>query len=163
MSAAGDNAPGAGRPCPANVADVRSLPSDSIGKSKAGRGGWVVLTRRIQDGQGDKNGMNKGSHPANRQTGVKAVRGRPLVICQDINEGLTTSTVYRQAPRRRNVTNPSECKSLDENQHFSELDSMLLVLSVVKPLKYPLLTLKRCLHGCSLQQRDIHEARNAII
>lgn len=107
--------------------------------------------------------MNKGSHPANRQTGVKAVRGRPSVMRQDINEGPTPSTVYHQAPRQRNATNPSERKSPDANQHFSELDSMLLVLSLAKPLKYPLLTLKRSSHRCSLQQRDIHEARNAII
>lgn len=34
------------------------------------------LTRTIQDGQGYKNEMNEGSHPANKQDGVMKVKGR---------------------------------------------------------------------------------------
>lgn len=97
--------------------------------------------------------MNNCSHPANKQNGVMAVKGRPLGICQDIKEGPMTSMVYHQAPRQRNATNPSELRCLDANLHFTELDSMLLIVSLVKPLKYPLLTLKQRLHRCSPQHR----------
>lgn len=82
-----------------------------------------------------------------------AVKGGPLVICQGIMDGPMTSTVCHRAPRQRNATNPSDPQCLDANLHFRPLDSMLLAVSPAKPLKYPLLTLKRRLHRCSAQHR----------
>lgn len=90
----------------------------------------------------------------NKQNGAMAVKGRPLVVCR----GPMTSTVYHQAPRQRNATNPSEPKGLDANLRFSRPDSVLLIVSLVKPLKYPLLA-----SLLPAAQRDIHKARDAII
>lgn len=110
-------------------------------------GGWGLLTRTIQDGQGYKNEMNKGSQTRWSHESQRRI----LLMCGDVNEG---------APASRSA----EAEGCSCSPHLTEQDLLLLIVSPPKPFKYPLLTLTRRSHRRSpAAQRDVHEACGAII
>lgn len=110
-----------------------------------GGGGGGLLTRTILDGQGYE--MNKGSHPANKQDGVMKVKGGFLVMCRDMKEGPSPST-------------SAEAEGCSHSPPpFAEQDLMLLVVSVAKPFKYPLLTLTWRSHRRSPRHRGTSRRR----
>lgn len=127
-------------------------------------GGWGDLMRRIQDGQGDKNGMNKGSHPANKQNGVMTVKGRPFGDISgykrrsDDVHGLSSSTEAEICNRSIGTEMPG-CKPALERAGF---DAAYCISG--EALEIPSAHIK-AVHASLLPaaQRDIHKARNAII
>lgn len=161
---AGHYAPGAERSCPANVADVRRLPSDSIGKSKGGRGWMGRLdeknTRRPRWQEWDEQGQSsreqtEWSNDSQRQTfgDISGYKRR-----SDDVHGLSSST-------EAEICNPSiwtempGCKPALQRAGF---DAAYCISG--EALEIPSANIKAVLASLlPAAQRDIHKARNAII